>query len=185
MAGLSVPLDPLATAAAVGLLVLVFARALLHKAADFAAFRQSVEDYRVVPASVAGPAALALGAAELAVTLGLLLPATRVPAALGAIGLLALYAGAMAANLLRGRTAIDCGCGGPGQPIGWILVGRNAVLAAAAALVLLPVAPRSLGILDMIAVPVMVLATWLVILAVEQLARSFAHIRHMRESGIE
>jgi hypothetical protein len=185
MAAALLPLDPLALAAAIGLTVLVFARALLHKASDFEAFRQSVEDYRIGPPGLSGPAAIGLGLAEAAVVLGLLLPATRAAAALGAIALLLLYAGAMALNLMRGRTSIDCGCGGPGQAISWTLVGRNAVLAGVAALALLPVAERPLGFVDMVAVPVMVLTTWLVMLVVEQLARSFAHIRHMRESGLD
>lgn len=185
MAGLLLPLDPLVVAAAIGLTVLVFLRALMHKASDFEGFRQSVTDYRLLPDGLAGVAAIGLGVAEAAVVLGLLWPDARSLAAIGAIGLLAVYAGGMAVNLLRGRTSIDCGCGGPGQAISWTLVARNAVLAAVAGLVLLPVAPRALGLIDMVALPVMVLTTWLVLLVVEQLARTFAHIRFLRESGFE
>lgn len=179
------PLDPLLVAAAIGLIVLVFARALLHKASDFEGFRQTVEDYRVVPAALAGPAAIGLGAVEALAVVGLIVPATREAAALGAIGLLGLYAVAMALNLVRGRTSIDCGCGGPGQSISWTLVARNAVLAAIAGLVLAPMAARPLGVVDMVALPVMVLTTWLVLLVIEQLARTFAHIRALRENGID
>jgi hypothetical protein len=185
MAVLPVPLDPLAVAAAIGLVVLVFARAVLHKAADFEGFVQSVIDYRLLPERFGRPAALSLMAAESAVILGLILPWTRVPAAFGAILLLGFYGVAMAIALAQGRRSIDCGCGGPGQSISWTLVARNAVLAGIAGLTLMPVAPRALGLVDMVAVPVMVMTTWLVILVVEQLARTFDHIRRMRESGIE
>ena len=41
------------------------------------------------------------------------------------------FVSAMAAALARGRSEIDCGCGVPPSPIGWSLVARNAILAAA------------------------------------------------------
>ncbi|MBT9289314.1 MauE/DoxX family redox-associated membrane protein [Prosthecodimorpha staleyi] len=185
MAAVLMPLDPLLVAAAIGLTVLVFARALLHKASDFETFRQQVEDYRLLPAALSGPVALLLGLAEAAVIAALLWPAARVAGGLGAMAVLLAYAGAMALNLARGRTTIDCGCGGPGQAISWTLVVRNLVLAAVAGLVLLPAATRPLGVLDMIALPVMVLTTWLVLVVIEQLARTFAHIRALRENGFD
>jgi hypothetical protein len=56
--------------------------------------------------------------------------------------LLAVFAVAMAVNLVRGRTQIDCGCSlgyGGGPSLGWGLIARN--LAIAALLVCGPVAP--------------------------------------------
>ena len=176
-------LDPLATAAATGMVALTFIRALIHKIGDFDGFRQSVEDYRLLPASLSLPTALLLTLIEALLLVALLLPWTRLEGAAIAAIMLALYAGAMAINLLRGRHSIDCGCGGVGQPVSWGLIGRNGALIATAALAALPVTPRALGVLDMVAVPVMVAASWLVLLIVEQLVRTFAHMRALAERG--
>jgi hypothetical protein len=54
------------------------------------------------------------------------------------------YAAAIAINLLRGNTRIDCGCLGFGARVPelrWGLVGRNALLLAAVLTALLPVSP--------------------------------------------
>jgi hypothetical protein len=74
---------------------------------------------------------------------------------MGAIAaLLLVYAAAMAVNIVRGRTHIDCGCLGFGTSrasLGWELVARNMLLAAVAlAAAALPVAPRALGAIDAI-----------------------------------
>ena len=53
-------------------------------------------------------------------------------AAVGTAALMLVYAMAMAINLLRGRAWIDCGCGG-GESLSWLLVARNGIFAAAAA----------------------------------------------------
>ena len=54
---------------------------------------------------------------------------------LAGLGLLGVVTGAVIVNLLRGRTDLDCGCGGAGgdQRLSWGLVLRNALLAAALA----------------------------------------------------
>jgi len=51
---------------------------------------------------------------------------------LAAIALLSVFAAAMAINLKRGRSEIDCGCGHSllKQNLSWVLVSRNAGLAA-------------------------------------------------------
>jgi hypothetical protein len=58
-----------------------------------------------------------------------------------------VYASALAINLGRGLTAIDCGCFGPQrrQGIAAWMVGRNLVLAVMALLLLLPTDGRALG----------------------------------------
>ena len=111
---------------AAGFLSLVFLRALLHKLGGYAEFVGNLRDYRVVPETLA-PAAAAglLVAAETLAAVGLLVPATRSAAAVLAAALLLLYAAAIALNLLRGRTSIDCGCGGSGQGISRLHVLRN------------------------------------------------------------
>jgi hypothetical protein len=52
--------------------------------------------------------------------------------AFAAIVLLSVFAAAMAINLKRGRSEIDCGCGHSflKQNLSWLLVGRNAGLVA-------------------------------------------------------
>lgn len=123
---------PLAPATAVAFLALLFARAAIHKVFDFTAFTGFVADYRLVPDAMVRPLAALVAAAEVAVVLALILPGGQAAGALLAAALLLAYAGGMAVNLRRGRDRIECGCGGAPQPLGWLLVGRNLVLAAIA-----------------------------------------------------
>jgi hypothetical protein len=170
-------LDPLAVATAIGLLVFVLGRAVLHKLADFAEFRQNVIDYRLVPERLAGPVAVVLAGGEALAVILLLVPGFRTVGASVAALLLASYAAAMAINLSRGRTSIDCGCGGPAQSISWALVGRNVLLAALAAPAAAPVLARSLTAFDIVLLPTLVLAALLLLVVSERLAQTFAHIR--------
>ncbi|MDE0442236.1 MAG: hypothetical protein OXL38_08975 [Gammaproteobacteria bacterium] len=103
-------------------------------------FRAVLADYRLVPARATRPAAIAVSLVE-GVLAGLWLVAPwRVDAAIIAgVGtglLMAGYGAAITVNLLRGRSWIDCGCGG-GEQLSWSLVVRNLVLAGFA---LLPLA---------------------------------------------
>ena len=116
---------------------LVFARAAWHKASDFTAFTGFVGDYQLLPESQVKTASYGLVAAEVAVVLAFLVPGGQAVGALLAIALYGLYAGAMAINIQRGRTSIECGCGGAPNLLSPALLVRNGVLAAAAALVLL------------------------------------------------
>ena len=51
-------------------------------------------------------------------------------AAIAAISLFAVFGGAVAINLMRGRLGISCGCFGANESrISWLLVARNCVLA--------------------------------------------------------
>ena len=101
------------------------------------------------------PFARLLPWAELVTAGLLLLPATARLGALTAGLLLLVFAAAMAINILRGRTAIDCGCfvGFTRQRIGWSLVVRNLLLVGACG-VLLPPPPaaRPLGAFDLFTV---------------------------------
>jgi len=99
-------------------------------------FVGAVKNYRLVPerageiiGTVLPPVELGAGVL-LALGLGV-----RPVAALLALFLLG-FSGAVAANLLRGRT-IDCGCFGPvaQRKITWATVARNGILIAAAAVV--------------------------------------------------
>jgi len=170
-------LDPLAVGISIGLLVLVFARAALHKIANFAEFRQTIVDYRLLPERLAGPASAALTGAEILAFALLLLPGCRGFGALAAALLLLGYGAAMTINLMRGRKNIDCGCGGPGQSISWALVGRNVLLAGLAAVAAAPVMTRPLGVFDIALMPTVLLAAWLLLLVAERLAQTFSHMR--------
>ena len=123
-----VALHPILVVIAAGTLVCVFARAAMHKVTDLTMFVHPMGGYRLLPAALLRPAALGLLVIEIAVILGLIVPATRPFAAGIALVLLAIDAGAIAVNLVRGNTHIDCGCGGAGQGLSWYLVARNAVL---------------------------------------------------------
>lgn len=126
-------------------LALVFATAALSKLGHAEEFHGVVRNFRILPDRASRVTALALPVVELAVAAGLLIGATAVPAALAAAALLAVFGAAIAVNVLRGRTWIDCGCfrGGLKQQVGWALVARNAVMAGAALAVagLAPAAP--------------------------------------------
>ncbi len=144
-------MTPLAVDPALQLVVraalsLLFAWAALHKLRDVAGFAAALAGYELVPPAWTVPAGVFLIAAEVGVASGVWLPRVAPVAALGAAGLLALYAGAIGVNLVRGRRDIDCGCAGPArrQPISGGLLVRNGALAVAALVGALPAAPRAL-----------------------------------------
>ncbi len=125
-----------AAGACVGLLFLVAAIAKWRRRSELPAV---IANYRLLPRTAVGPAALALPWVE--GVLGAALVAGGRAAALAAVpaaALLLLFAAAMAINIRRGRSRIDCGCGigGLHQPLRPALVRRNVALAAA----LLPLA---------------------------------------------
>jgi hypothetical protein len=122
-------LHPILIVVAVGVLVCVFARAAMHKAVDLTIFAHTMGGYRLLPAMALVPVAIGLLVLEMAIVLGLIVPATRPFAAGAALALLSVYAGAIALNLARGNRHIDCGCGGAGQGLSWYLVLRNVLLA--------------------------------------------------------
>ena len=112
-------------------LALVFVTAAAGKLPHAAVLEGVVANYRLLPGRLVRPAARALPWAELAVGLALPAPIVGPVAVVAAIGLLLVFAWAMAVNLKRGRAHIDCGCRRPElrQPLQWSLVGRNLVLA--------------------------------------------------------
>lgn len=165
-------------AIAAGLLCLVFLRAALHKWGARGEFAGILADYRVLPAPAVPAVAALLPAAEAGAAALLVLPASRGAGATLALALLLAYAAAMGWNLLRGRTAIDCGCGGPAQAISWLHVLRNAVLAAVAALALwLPARPDAAasGFGMAVATVACVGVLWLLALLFEQLLGNRSH----------
>lgn len=137
----SLLLDPVVVRAAGAALSVIFLTGAWQKLRDPALFRANVENYRLLPEALTRVAAILLPLWELAAGAVLLLGSTRTAAALLTVGLLLVVTAAVAINLLRGRTEIDCGCGSLGghvgdQALSWGLTVRNGVLAIGALLAL-------------------------------------------------
>lgn len=107
---------------------LLFVRAAMHKLGDRYRFQGILADYAILPERSLAAASYSVPVMELGAAVLLLLPTTRPLGGALAGTLLAIYAIAMAASLLRGRYMMDCGCGGAPEPISWLLVARNASL---------------------------------------------------------
>ena len=168
--------DPAAIWAARLALAVVFALAAIAKLRALDEFFGVVHNYRVLPEALVRPVAYGLPPVEAAIALGLLIEPTRMPAASGAALLLLVFGLAMAANLVRGRVGIDCGCFASAlkQRISWSLVTRNVVLIGLALLALQSPQPaRALTWLDLVTVGTAVLGMVLLYVAFTQL-RSLA-----------
>ena len=113
-------------------LALVFATAVPAKIRHRLIFEGVVANYRLLPRQLVKPAARALPWIEWALAALLVTPAAGPGAAAIAILLLAAFAWAMAINLRRGRSHIECGCHQStlAQTLSWPLVARNICLAA-------------------------------------------------------
>jgi hypothetical protein len=141
-------LDSLVQLTLVLSLAALFAAAALHKLLTLSAWPAVVGNYRLVPDALAGTVASALLVAEVVTAGALLWIPARAAGACGAAALLVTYAAAIAINLQRGRTSIDCGCFGlPARPgiSGW-MVGRNLLLALLALTLLVPPNGRPLSL---------------------------------------
>lgn len=154
------------------------------KLRDLEAFRLVLEDYRLVPSpllrSVAGAVPVSEGILALAWLAAAWNSTAAMLAALGTAVAMAGYGAAIAANLLRGRSWIDCGCGG-GEQLSWALVARNGVLAGLALGALQIHAPTAPGWGDVaVSVPVLTLAV-LLYLAASALLDNHAAMRIWRE----
>ena len=122
----------LAAAAGFALLLGV---AAWRKVRDIGAFEAILADYRLLPELLMRPAAIATPAVEGALAAAWVVapwqPDGALVAGVGTAALMLGYGLAMTTNLARGRSWIDCGCGG-GEELSWVLVARNVVLAALA-----------------------------------------------------
>lgn len=110
---------------------LVLVKAAMGKLRSWGLLEGVIQNYRILPEPLVRPTAIALPPVELALGAALLVrPGLAGLACAGA--LLVAFALAMAVNVLRGRTEIDCGCfqSDLRQPLGWSLVIRNLLLAA-------------------------------------------------------
>jgi hypothetical protein len=118
----------------------IFALAAVQSLRNAAEFTGIVEQYRIAPRWLVSAAARLLPPLELAAAAALLVPVTSHAGGVLGLCLTTLFTGAIAVNLARGRTFIDCGCGGAsGQRLSGGLVLRNLTLMAG--LVMVVVAP--------------------------------------------
>lgn len=141
-------IDPVADLALRWALAAIFALAALHKLRDRPTFEGQLAAYALLPEGLVHPASRAIPLIEGAAAL--FLAARSEHAAMLAAFLLAAYAGAIGINLARGRTEIDCGCGGPEgrQTLHPGLVLRNIALTLCALATGLPLLPRALAFAD-------------------------------------
>lgn len=116
-----------------------------QKLRDMIVFAAAVENYRLLPDAMVTPIAWVVALTEATAGLLLLFNDTASMGAWLALALLLGVTSAVIINLLRGHTAIDCGCGGlSSQPLAWSLVARNLVLMGIALLATLEGGSRPL-----------------------------------------
>ncbi|HEY8353412.1 MAG TPA: MauE/DoxX family redox-associated membrane protein [Methylophilaceae bacterium] len=141
--------DPVTLTLASLFLGLVLAAASIPKIRNADEFQGVVENYRLLPEFMVMPFSRLLPWVELACAVALLLPALREVAAWVAAGLFVMFALALAINVGRGRTHIDCGCvrrPASKSHIGMFHVMRALALAGVALyLAVVPVDPASIS----------------------------------------
>jgi uncharacterized membrane protein YphA (DoxX/SURF4 family) len=132
-------------------LALVLGTSGLFKLRNLEGFRRSLANYRLLPPSLEGTAALLVPVLELGVAILILSPVYPLGIALFLL-LIALFSGAILWGLRQGG-GFSCGClGDVEEPLSpWLLL-RNALLALLGALAYLGSEPRSLGFLDALSV---------------------------------
>lgn len=125
------------------MLGMVFGLSAAGKFLDGAGTRRAVGEFGV-PVRAVPPVAAALPWVEAVLAVAVLLPATAVPAAAGALALLLVFTAAVL-WLLRAGKRPSCACFGAAseRPIGWGTVARNGVLLLLAAAVLAGALRRS------------------------------------------
>lgn len=119
---------PLVNLASLVFIILVMVRASMHKAFDIHEFQGFVADYEVLPESLVKPVTYAIVASEIGAVILMLIPSLRELGLMLTIALLAIYALSMGVNLVRGKTSIECGCGGTPQLLSYTLIVRNVAL---------------------------------------------------------
>jgi uncharacterized membrane protein YphA (DoxX/SURF4 family) len=89
---------------------LIFGLAAAQKMRHWRVLEGVIGNYRLLPASLIKPAAWLLPPVELVLGALLLAGVASLAVAVASIALLLIFAAAMAINIRRGRTHIDCGC---------------------------------------------------------------------------
>ena len=143
----------------------LLAGAAWHKWQQLADFQRALAAYRLLPTGNIQAAAYAVIAIE--ALIALLVWFTPVGAWAAAL-LFAAYAVAMGINLARGRTDMDCGCGGAPIRISGHLLVRNAVLVALSVAAAISM-PLTIGFAGAIIVALAALSLLLTYFTVNQL----------------
>jgi len=132
-------------------LIQIFASAVWHKIQDLHNFSRVLVNYQLLPGADKKSVALSLVALEALVVILLVATSTRAAGAAIAIFLLLSYACAMAINLIRNRSHLDCGChfGKDKKSISWALVQRNIALIALTCVLFILPESRAFNWLDM------------------------------------
>jgi len=112
---------------------LVFLVAGISKLRELASFSYTMRSYQILPDFLTEKLAPVLPVIEIILGISLLLGIALPVSAAASVLLLTVFVAAMLINILRGRKGIPCGCFGSlgGTKIGWVPVGRNAMLIAA------------------------------------------------------
>lgn len=173
-------LDPVFDIAVRGALAAVLLVAAWHKLRDPIGFWQAVSGYQLLRENLARPTARLIPLVEIALALSLLVFSSSSLPLVAVMALWLAYGSAIAVNLLRGRTELDCGCGGIGadQTIHWGLVARNGVLVAVTGFLLFPGVIRELVWFDYAAAGFACLLLLLVYATAEHLLRNAALLDH-------
>ena len=164
---------------------LLFITAAWHKITAFEQFRVALSEYQLLPQPMLTPFAVLFPATELLLGISWLLSVSPLATAAVSAGLLALYALAIAINLLRGRVHIGCGCGAAGtascdQPLsGWLIV-RNSILIVAALVCSLPTYARDFTLADYLTLGAGLVVVLLLYSAATQLLTNLSAIRLWR-----
>lgn len=135
-------------------LALIFGASGAMKLRDLEMFEGALANYQLAPRWMEKPLAYTLPIIECASAAGLLAASMRPVAASTLLGLLAIFTGAIAINLARGRVNIDCGCFGPAlrqELSGWLLL-RNLFLMILAAMLILPESVRPIESIDVVTI---------------------------------
>jgi hypothetical protein len=143
-------LDPVFNIGLRGAISCLLLAAAWHKARNPIEFWQALSAYQLLSEKFARPVSRTLPVVEAGIAVSLIVFSISALPIIGAILLFGVYGGAIAINLLRGRTELKCGCGGivADQTIHWGLVARNGVLIFCTSLLLLPASGRALTWLD-------------------------------------
>jgi hypothetical protein len=179
---LSIIADPAAKGAIIGALVLILLGAAWHKVSEPNMFLSALAGYRLVPQGLLDLAARAIPVLEIVLAIGMLVPMTRSPALVGVAALMIGYALAIGINLARGRSYIDCGCGGAAHPLSWALLVRNGLLAVAALAASGATTDRPLDWLDAVTVVLGVLAFFVTYLMADELLRQASRMARAERS---
>ena len=170
-------IDPLLRLVATSFTVVVLARAIIEKLLDYEVYIANLREYQLLPEQFTAGAAAALVLAEIAAVVCLLAPAWATIGGVLTMALLALYAAAMTAAMVRGNSEIECGCGGEGQIVTSGLVVRNAVLIVIAGSILMPTSGRPMTWSDILGGSLAVLVGFLLLAIAEQIIKNSAAIR--------